>query len=162
MAPLGALSELGAELEAEAPLADRHTAGLVEQHAELISRLEEGAPNAEFVTFPGFWSDPSQYQSRFSGSLTKIRGSPALVDDTDTDLPTPGSKNVTLCATLGRPFARGTIHIASTDPLAQPKIDPHVFEEEWGTSLTLTAAPPCISPQLIPRVHPPSTQISAR
>ena len=60
--------------------------------------------------------------------------------DTDTDLPTPGSKNVTLCATLGRPFARGTIHIASTDPLAQPKIDPHVFEEEWGTSLTLTAA----------------------
>ena len=61
MAPLGTLSERGAELEAEAPLADRHTAGLVEQHAELISRLEEGAPNAEFVTFPGFWSDPSQY-----------------------------------------------------------------------------------------------------
>ncbi|KAI1783706.1 GMC oxidoreductase [Ganoderma leucocontextum] len=105
MAPLGALSEYGAELEATSPVADRHIAGLVEQHAELIGRLEEGAANAEFVTFPGFWSMPNP--------------------------PTPGSKNVTLCATLGRPFSRGTIHIDSTDPLAQPTIDPRVFEEEW-------------------------------
>ena len=60
MAPLGAISENGAELEATSPVADRHIPGLVEQHAELIARLEEGAANAEFVTFPGFWSVPSQ------------------------------------------------------------------------------------------------------
>ncbi len=53
---------------------------------------------------------------------------------------TPGSKNVTLCATLGRPFSRGTIHVSSPEPLAQPANDTHLFEQEWGTSL-LAAAP---------------------
>ncbi len=60
MAPLGVLSEDGAELETTAPVADRHTPGLVEQYAELIARLEEGTANADFLTFPGFWSVPSQ------------------------------------------------------------------------------------------------------
>ena len=52
--------------------------------------------------------------------------------DKDTDPPTPGAKHVSLCTTLNRPFSRGTIHATSTDPLAQPAIDPHYFEEDIG------------------------------
>lgn len=57
------------------------------------------------------------------------------------DPPAPGAKHVSLCTTLNRPFSRGTIHATSTDPLAQPAIDPHYFEEDIGKHSFLGASP---------------------
>ncbi|TFY67786.1 hypothetical protein EVJ58_g1395 [Rhodofomes roseus] len=43
----------------------------------------------------------------------------------------PERKHVSLCFGLNNPFSRGSIHIASTDPMEHPTIDPHVYEEPY-------------------------------
>lgn len=44
----------------------------------------------------------------------------------------PGKKqHVTICFGLNCPFSRGTIHVETKDPLVQPVIDPHIFEERY-------------------------------
>ncbi|KAI0321917.1 GMC oxidoreductase [Amylostereum chailletii] len=103
MAPLKSFSDRAAEIEADPP-SGGNLPGLSEQRAEQVKRLREGAANAEFVTIPSFYGFPNP--------------------------PTPGAKHISLCTTLNRPFSRGTIHATSTDPLAQPEVDPHYFEED--------------------------------
>ncbi|KAJ7176706.1 alcohol oxidase [Mycena filopes] len=46
--------------------------------------------------------------------------------------PAPGKQYVTVTAFINHPFSRGTIHIASNDPLVPPKIDPNYFEHNYG------------------------------
>ncbi|KAI0314824.1 alcohol oxidase [Amylostereum chailletii] len=46
-------------------------------------------------------------------------------------LPEPKEKYVTFTCLLNHPISRGTIHVASNDPLQQPKIDPHYCEEAY-------------------------------
>ncbi|KAH8983419.1 alcohol oxidase [Lactarius hatsudake] len=43
---------------------------------------------------------------------------------------TPG-KYIAIGCLMNHPLSRGTIHIKSNDPLEQPAIDPHYFEEEY-------------------------------
>ncbi|KAM5542319.1 hypothetical protein V8D89_004192 [Ganoderma adspersum] len=103
MAPLKSISNHAAEIKGTAPTDDEgDVPGLAEQRAKQVAHFEEGAANGEFI--PAFYSFPNP--------------------------PMPGSKHVSLCTTLNRPFLRGTIHAASPDPLAPPEIDPHYFEED--------------------------------
>ncbi|KAJ6496059.1 GMC oxidoreductase [Mycena sanguinolenta] len=59
----------------------------------------------ELVAFPGFFTTASA--------------------------PQPGKKYLTFTGNLHFPFSTGSIHITSTDPFAQPAIDPHYYEEEF-------------------------------
>ncbi|KAH9915856.1 alcohol oxidase [Fomitopsis serialis] len=43
----------------------------------------------------------------------------------------PERKHISLCFGMNSPFSRGTIHIASKDPMEHPTIDPHIFEEPY-------------------------------
>ncbi|KAK0452634.1 alcohol oxidase [Armillaria borealis] len=49
---------------------------------------------------------------------------------TGTTMPEPGKHYVSWLLAAAHPFSRGTVHINSTDPQAQPEIDPHMFEED--------------------------------
>ncbi|KAH8111908.1 GMC oxidoreductase-domain-containing protein [Phellopilus nigrolimitatus] len=69
------------------------------------ANLKKDAYLAEIITFPGLLSAPK--------------------------LPEPSKKYLTLCAGINHPFARGSIHVASKDPLAPPAIDPVVFAEPY-------------------------------
>lgn len=63
MAPLKTVSDRAAELESKLPTGES-LPGLAEQYVEQAKRLAESAPNAEFVTIPGFYSFPSTSLSR--------------------------------------------------------------------------------------------------
>ena len=68
MAPLSAISDRAAEIEANPP-ASGELPGLAEQYIEQAARLREGAANAEFVTIPGFYSFPSMWPRRYGGRV---------------------------------------------------------------------------------------------
>ncbi|EJD02524.1 GMC oxidoreductase [Fomitiporia mediterranea MF3/22] len=77
--------------------------GLYEQYEKLFDFFENGpGGESEIVCFPGWFG----------------KGSPE-----------PGKKYITILLNLNRPFSRGTIHVTSKDPHAQPEMDPHYFEE---------------------------------
>ncbi|OBZ73527.1 Oxygen-dependent choline dehydrogenase [Grifola frondosa] len=80
-------------------------AGLRKQYELQLEHLAQKVPSLEIVLGPGLIA-PS-------------------------GVPDPNKKHVSLCFGLNAPFSRGTIHIASNDPLAQPVIDPHVFEQPY-------------------------------
>ncbi|KAI0030331.1 alcohol oxidase [Vararia minispora EC-137] len=77
--------------------------GLTEQY--MIQHRCLDAPALEIALYPGFLSSPN--------------------------LPTPGKKHISLCASFNRPFSRGTIHAASSNPLVNPEINPHYFQEKF-------------------------------
>ncbi|KAF8173186.1 GMC oxidoreductase [Mycena galopus ATCC 62051] len=58
----------------------------------------------EMVAFPGFFTTASA--------------------------PQPGKKYLTFTGNLHFPFSTGSIHIASTNPLVQPNINPHYYEQD--------------------------------
>ncbi|KAI0717796.1 hypothetical protein C8Q72DRAFT_156565 [Fomitopsis betulina] len=43
----------------------------------------------------------------------------------------PENKHVSLFFGLNNPFSRGCIHIGSSDPMKQPLIDPHIYENPY-------------------------------
>jgi hypothetical protein len=47
--------------------------------------------------------------------------------------PKPGKKYLTFTGNLHFPLSTGSIHITSADPHVQPAIDPHYFEEDFGS-----------------------------
>ena len=49
----------------------------------------------------------------------------------------PGKRYTSLFCTLTRPLSRGTVHIASADPLALPAIDPNYFATEADLALVV-------------------------
>ena len=58
---------------------------------------------------------------------------PGLMDPSVT--PNPDRHHITIAANYMRPFSRGTVHVASADPLALPAIDPNFLAiTEWGAS----------------------------
>ncbi|THV01184.1 alcohol oxidase [Dendrothele bispora CBS 962.96] len=83
--------------------------GLEEQYNLLLDLLdpEKGNPDVELVGFPGYISFPRP--------------------------PIPGKKYYTLCAVLNHNFSRGTIHATSSNPYANPEMDPHYFENDIET-----------------------------
>ncbi|EPS97882.1 hypothetical protein FOMPIDRAFT_142301 [Fomitopsis schrenkii] len=50
-------------------------------------------------------------------------------------VPSDGKSYLTFLSVLQHPFSRGTIHCRSNDPLDQPEIDPHTFEEPYDLEL---------------------------
>ncbi|KAI0067077.1 GMC oxidoreductase [Artomyces pyxidatus] len=75
--------------------------------AEILNvqlEIAQKGADVELISFPGFLSYPNP--------------------------PEPGKKYISLCPAINHLFSRGTIHVASKDPLAQPTIDPHYFEED--------------------------------
>ncbi|THH05342.1 hypothetical protein EW146_g9930 [Bondarzewia mesenterica] len=107
MLPLEAVSTRGAALhaaQAEKVHAGAYAPGLRAQYERQLGFYDARDGDVEILSFPGFLSFPK--------------------------LPEPGKKYVAMCAAINHPFSRGTIHAASTDPNAQPTIDPHLFEED--------------------------------
>ncbi|EJT96829.1 alcohol oxidase, partial [Dacryopinax primogenitus] len=49
--------------------------------------------------------------------------------------PEDGKQYMTVLVALNRPFSRGSIHIASRDPVEQPLMDPHYFEHDFDMQL---------------------------
>ncbi|EPQ53452.1 alcohol oxidase [Gloeophyllum trabeum ATCC 11539] len=84
--------------------AAKYPSGLLEQYRIQLERLERGAPGCEYITFPGFLSQPNP--------------------------PKPGKKYLTMLVLTNHLFSRGTIHVKSKNPEDDPEFDPHYFEEE--------------------------------
>ncbi|KDQ55740.1 GMC oxidoreductase [Jaapia argillacea MUCL 33604] len=107
--PLSMLSDKADEINNAAKQkmlanASKYPPGLKEQYDVQLDRLERGAPGCEIISFPAAISKPN--------------------------LTVPGKKYITIIAAMNHCFSRGTIHSTSTDPKADPAMDPHYFEEE--------------------------------
>ncbi|KAI0728960.1 GMC oxidoreductase [Fomitopsis betulina] len=50
-------------------------------------------------------------------------------------IPSDGKSYLTLLSVLQHPFSRGTVHCRSDNPLDQPEIDPHTFENPYDLEL---------------------------
>ncbi|EJD46398.1 alcohol oxidase, partial [Auricularia subglabra TFB-10046 SS5] len=59
----------------------------------------------------------------------------APVFETFDSLPEPGKRYHTHITILLRPFSRGSVHVASADPLAAPRIDPRFFSHPLDFAL---------------------------
>ncbi|KAJ7780128.1 GMC oxidoreductase [Mycena maculata] len=80
--------------------------GLQEQlDLQLASLRDDSAPDLEIIAWP----------SLFTAIST----------------PEPKKTYMTVLAVLNHPFSRGTIHAKSGDPLENPSIDPHYFENDF-------------------------------
>ncbi|THU92828.1 alcohol oxidase [Dendrothele bispora CBS 962.96] len=79
--------------------------GLREQYEIMLERLEgEQTGGCEIIGFNGFLSAPNP--------------------------PEPGKKYFSIFPAMNHYFSRGTVHATTKDPLADPEIDPHYFEED--------------------------------
>ncbi|OBZ73893.1 Versicolorin B synthase [Grifola frondosa] len=91
-----------AQTEKFAREAETYPPGLKEQYAVQLEMLKkENVPDIEVVVFP-FSLKPDDSGRPFVGLLPSI----------------------------GHPFSRGTIHVASADPKAQPEIEPNYLAEQ--------------------------------
>ncbi|PSR77915.1 hypothetical protein PHLCEN_2v7657 [Hermanssonia centrifuga] len=53
-------------------------------------------------------------------------------------IPDPSKHHITIAAVYMRPFSRGNVHLASTDPLALPRIDPNYLAiQDFGSTSML-------------------------
>ncbi|KAJ7162668.1 alcohol oxidase [Mycena crocata] len=82
---------------------------LKKQYEIQLKHLKNKEPSCEFILSPGYM--------------------PGI------NPPTPGKRYLTINVFINHPFSRGAIHIASSDPLAPPNIDPHYFEHEYGRAV---------------------------
>ncbi|KAJ6580893.1 alcohol oxidase [Mycena capillaripes] len=81
------------------------SSSLQKQYEIQLKHLQDQEPSCEFILWPLFMPVPNA--------------------------PAPGTQNLTLTALLNHPISRGSIHIASSDPLIPPNIDPNYFEHEY-------------------------------
>ncbi|KIP08918.1 hypothetical protein PHLGIDRAFT_103537 [Phlebiopsis gigantea 11061_1 CR5-6] len=103
MNSLDMVSSRAEEIQATAPKSAT-APGLSEQYEIIRTLAGQGHAELEIASLPGFYSFPNK--------------------------PTPGKKYVSLAGILNKPYSRGTIHAGSTDPLANPEMDPHYFEQK--------------------------------
>ncbi|KAJ7227280.1 alcohol oxidase [Mycena pura] len=78
---------------------------LQKQYQIQIKHLQDREPSCEFILSPRYLPGPNP---------------PAI-----------GKQYVTMSTFINHPFSRGTIHVASNDPMAQSSIDPHYFEHDY-------------------------------
>ncbi|ESK92577.1 gmc oxidoreductase [Moniliophthora roreri MCA 2997] len=83
---------------------NKYPPGLAEQYEIQLERLRNKRTGPEMAVVPGFLSAPKP--------------------------PEPGKQYLTIVAAVNHNFSRGTIHTASSDPLADPEMDPHYFEHD--------------------------------
>ncbi|THH20334.1 hypothetical protein EW146_g1022 [Bondarzewia mesenterica] len=83
---------------------DKYPPGLRDQYDIMVGRLDNLAPSCELMPFCGFSSFPNP--------------------------PAEGKKYFSYYLSMNHQWSRGSIHIDSADPYAQPSIDPHYFDEE--------------------------------
>lgn len=83
--------------------------------------------------------------------------------------PVPGKKyNSFFCAVM-HPLSRGSVHLASSDPLAPPSIDPNYFANEADLDIVVHAiefalkvnATPPLSSQVV-GIHSPTKEVIAK
>ncbi|KAJ7708735.1 GMC oxidoreductase [Mycena rosella] len=79
--------------------------GLRKQYLLQLEHLKEKQPSCEFILSPRYMPGPKP--------------------------PLPGQQYVTVSGLINHPFSRGSIHIASSDPLVPPSIDPKYFEHSY-------------------------------
>ncbi|KLO15577.1 alcohol oxidase [Schizopora paradoxa] len=91
----------------------KYPPGLQKQYEIQFERLQKKLPSIELCIFPGM-------------------STPGLV-------PEPGKKYVSLMPVTNHPFARGSVHITSKDPLAPPAIDPATFKEDHDLAVMVEA-----------------------
>ncbi|EIM84584.1 GMC oxidoreductase [Stereum hirsutum FP-91666 SS1] len=86
-------------------LGDKIPPSLEEQlKLQLKTLKDDTLPDLEFIAFPGFFTTETAPES--------------------------GKSYVTILIVLNHPFSRGTIHAVSRNPMDQPEIDPHYFEND--------------------------------
>ncbi|KAF9007049.1 GMC oxidoreductase, partial [Cyathus striatus] len=84
--------------------------GLVDQYRHQIATLrDDKQPDFEVFAFPGHYTFITPRE--------------------------PGKCYFTACSLLNHPFSRGSIHCKTSDPFAQPLIDPHYFEVDFDLEL---------------------------
>lgn len=105
LSPNGASLAAAHEARIRGTPADTWRAGIAEQYELQIEKLRANTASLELVSMPTFVSRPNP---------------PGL-----------GKKYFTAVAVLNHPWSRGTIHAISPDPLAQPALDPHYYEDEF-------------------------------
>jgi choline dehydrogenase-like flavoprotein len=105
LSPDGAALTAAQEARIRATPAESWRPGIAEQYKLQLEKLSANAASLELVSMPTFLSRPNP--------------------------PGPGKKYVTLVSVLNHPWSRGTIHATSPDPLAQPALDPHYYEDEF-------------------------------
>ncbi|KAJ6485596.1 alcohol oxidase, partial [Mycena sanguinolenta] len=76
---------------------------LAKQYAIQLKHQQDREPSCEFVVWPFAYTQ---------------------------DTPLPGKQYVCVATFINHPFSRGRVHIASSDPLVPPNIDPRYFECE--------------------------------
>ncbi|KAJ7698001.1 alcohol oxidase [Mycena rosella] len=79
--------------------------GLRKQYELQLKHLKDKQPSCEFILSPRCMPGPKP--------------------------PLPGKQYVTVSGLINHPFSRGSIHIASKDPLVPPYIDPKYFEHSY-------------------------------
>ncbi|OCH90043.1 GMC oxidoreductase [Obba rivulosa] len=85
--------------------------GLAEQYdLQLRALKDDKIPDVELIMFPGFYAFKT--------------------------LPQPGTLYASFLCVHNHPFSRGTIHSVSNNPLDDPEIDPHYFENLFDLELT--------------------------
>lgn len=97
-----------------------------EMQSTLLSTILAGATEDKYP--PGL---RKQYELQLKHLKDKLPSMEIMLAPTPiVPVPTmhPERKHVSLCFGMNNPFSRGTIHIASKDPMEHPTIDPHIFE----------------------------------
>ncbi|KAF8211138.1 hypothetical protein K438DRAFT_1959320 [Mycena galopus ATCC 62051] len=110
--PLAAISPEHSTLQAslaksinEGIASQRISPPLAKQYEIQLRHQQDREPSCEFMVWPLFRPVP--------------------------DMPMPGTQYLAVAGLLNHPLSRGSIHIASSDPLIPPEIDPNYFEHEY-------------------------------
>ncbi|KAI0046210.1 GMC oxidoreductase [Auriscalpium vulgare] len=103
---------------------------LVSTHADAIhGAFTEKLKAGKYLGKPGITEQLEvQLDVAKNGAETELISFPCFLSTPNP--PEPGKKYISLVPAINHPFSRGTIHIASADPLASPAIDPHYLEED--------------------------------
>ncbi|TBU53003.1 GMC oxidoreductase [Dichomitus squalens] len=95
--------------------------------AKVLPSLRSGLEK-QYAVHRQLFDDKEQPQAEllmFTGYQRMLTAPPAK----------PGARYLSLVCALSRPLSRGTVHIASANPLAPPRIDPNYFGNEADLDL---------------------------
>ncbi|GJE87488.1 GMC family oxidoreductase [Phanerochaete sordida] len=112
-APPGKQAEVYQKMEdALGKIDDTAHPGLRKSFEIAMQRFEPGkpgSPGCEFISFPGFLSGPNP--------------------------PEAGKRYATILVAMNHGFSRGTVHATSSDPLKDPEMDAHYFEQDFDLDI---------------------------
>ncbi|KLO04945.1 GMC oxidoreductase [Schizopora paradoxa] len=81
----------------------------------------------------------AQYEVQLERLESGRNGDCEIIEFPGSMVPSQGRSCVSVISASNLPFSRGTIHIKSTNPLEQPIIDPHTFEDTFDLDVLTVA-----------------------